>query len=108
MGTMTAATAGAAAAAPVTPVITQVTAAHHPGYDRLVFTFRGGVPSTHAVRYVTQVTADPSGLPVNVVGSAKLLVTFKPAAAHTVTGVVTYGPTAHLRAARSHPGGQGG
>jgi hypothetical protein len=95
MGTMTAATAGAAAAAPpvpVTPTLIQVAAAHHPGYDRLVFTFRGVVPSKHTVRYVTQLTADPSGLPVNVAGSAKLLVTFQPAAAHTASGV-TYGTT---------------
>jgi hypothetical protein len=96
MGTMTAATAGPAAAAPpvpVTPTLVQVAAAHHPGYDRLVFTFRGAVPSTHTARYVTRVTADPSGLPVNVAGSAKLLVTFRPAAAHTASGVTTYGTT---------------
>lgn len=96
IGTMTAATAGAATATPVAvpvaPVLTQVTAAHHPGYDRLVFTFKGGVPSTHTVRYVPQVTADPSGLPVNLVGSAKLLVLFTPAAGHNDMGQVTYGP----------------
>ncbi len=93
MGTVAVGTAAAAPApAPtrVTPVITQVTAAHHPGYDRLVFTFRGGVPAAHTVRYVNRVIADPSGKTVNVVGNAKLLVTFQPAAAHTASGVVTY------------------
>jgi hypothetical protein len=58
-------------------------AARHPGYDRLVFTFRGGVPKRHTVRYVSQVIADPSGLPVNVAGSAKLLVTFTPGTGHS-------------------------
>jgi len=95
LGTAMTATAGTAAAAPprpapVTPVLTGVTAAHHPGYDRLVFTFQGSVPSQHTVRYVSQVTADPSGLPVSLVGNAKLLVRFSPAAAHTPRGVVTY------------------
>jgi hypothetical protein len=96
-GTATAATAGAAAAAPVpapAPVLTQVTAAHHPGYDRLVFTFRGGVPKQHTVRYVSQVIADPSGMPVNVVGSARLLVTFTPATGHGRAGTLIYAPTA--------------
>lgn len=95
LGTMTAATAGAATAAPapVAPLLTQITAAHHPGYDRLVFTFKGGTPSKHTVRYVPQVIGDPSGLPVNVVGSAKLLVRFEPAAGHDALGRVTYGAT---------------
>jgi hypothetical protein len=97
VGTATAATAAPVPTpAPVAaPVLTQVTAAHHPGYDRLVFTFRGSVPRTHTVRYVPQVTADPSGLPVNVAGSAKLLVTFTPATGHSAMGVATYAPTKH-------------
>ena len=85
LGTMTAATAGAAtaASAPVAPVLAQITAAHHTGYDRLVFTFKGGpCPAQHTVRYVSQVIGDPSGLPVSMVGSAKLLVRFVPAAGH--------------------------
>jgi len=94
---MTATAAGAAAAPaaaprPVASALTQVTAAHHPGYDSLVFTFRGAVPATHTVRYVPQVKADPSGLPVNVAGSAKLLVTFSQATGHNTAGV-TYGVT---------------
>jgi hypothetical protein len=95
LGTMTAATSSAATAAPVRvpPVLSQITAAHHPGYDRLVFTFKGGVPSTHSVRYVSQVIGDPSGRPVNVAGSAKLLVRFSPANGHNDSGRVTYGAT---------------
>jgi len=93
-GTITAATAGAAAAtmAPVTPALVQVSAAHYSGHDTLVFQFRGGVPAKYSARYVSKVTADPSGLPVNVVGSALLRVTFSSAAGHNANGVVTYGP----------------
>jgi hypothetical protein len=93
-GTITAATAGAAAAtvAPVTPALVQVSAAHYSGHDTLVFQFRGGVPAKYSARYVSKVTADPSGLPVNVVGSALLRVTFSSAAGHNAKGVVTYGP----------------
>jgi len=93
-GTLMTGTAGAAAAtmAPVTPALVQVTAQHYSGYDTLVFQFRGGVPAKYSARYVSKVTADPSGLPVNVVGSALLRVTFSSAAGHNANGVVTYGP----------------
>jgi hypothetical protein len=93
-GTITAATAGAAAAtaAPVAPTLVQISAQHHGGHDTLVFQFRGGVPAKYSARYVSQVTADPSGLLVNVVGSALLQVTFSPAAGHNANGAVTYGP----------------
>ena len=94
-GTITTATASAAAGAtaPVVPTLTQVTASHHPGYDELVFQFRGGGPAKTSAQYVSQVTADPSGLPVNVVGSALLRVTFSPATGHNAQGLVSYGPT---------------
>lgn len=73
------------------PTLTAIRASHHPGYDRLVFEFRGSVPAQHTVRYVAKVIGDPSGLPVQVVGSAKLLVRFHPAAGHNASGG-TYGP----------------
>ena len=93
-GAVATATAGAATAstAPVVPTLTQVSAEHHLGHDTLVFRFRGGVPTKYSARYVPQVTADPSGLPVNVAGSALLQVTFSPAMGHNATGAVTYGP----------------
>jgi hypothetical protein len=93
--TVTAVTTGAAAGAiaPVAPTLTQISAAHHPGFDRLVFQFRGPVPAQHSARYVSQVVGDASGLPVNVVGSAKLLVRFSPATGHNEQGSVTYGAT---------------
>jgi hypothetical protein len=94
-GTITAATTGAAAAtaAPVVPTLIQISAAHHPGFDRLVFQFKGGLPTQRSARYVSRVTADPSGLPVSVVGSALLQVTLSPATGHNSQGLVTYGPT---------------
>ena len=109
-GTMTAA-AGAAAAttAPVVPTLTQISAAHHSGHDQLVFQFRGGVPAKYSARYVSQVIGDASGLPVNVVGSARLLVRFTPAAGHNAQGHRHLRrDAAHLRAARAYPGGQRG
>jgi len=92
-GTATAATAGAAAGAtaPAAPTLTQIRAAHHLGYDRLVFQFSGGVPAQHSARYVSQVIADPSGLPAHVVGSAVLRVAFFPVTAHDARGLSTYG-----------------
>jgi hypothetical protein len=92
-GTVTAATAGtaAAAAAPAAPTLTQVSAAHHAGYDELVFQFRGGVPAKYSAGYVSQVIGDASGRPVNVVGSALLQVRFTPAAGHDEKGTITYG-----------------
>jgi hypothetical protein len=73
------------------PTLTQIRASHHPGYDRLVFKFRGPPPAHRTARYVSQVIGDFSGLPVSVVGSARLLVRFDPAAGHNANGR-TYGP----------------
>ncbi len=88
-GTATAATATAATPA---PVLTAIRAAHHPGFDRLVFQFRGGVPAQRKAAYVKHVVADGSGLPVRIVGNAKLLVRFHPANGHNNQGTITYGP----------------
>ena len=91
-GTVTAATAGAAAGATAPAgTLTQIRAAHHLGYDRLVFQFSGGVPVQHSVGYVPQVSADASGLPVNVAGSATLLVRFSWATGYDAQGLSTYG-----------------
>jgi hypothetical protein len=96
-GAVTAATAGAAAGAtagataPAVPTLTQVTAAHHPGFDRLVFQFTGGVPAQRSVSYVSRIIADGSGLPVSVVGSALLQVHFFAASGHDARGNNTYG-----------------
>jgi hypothetical protein len=81
------------ASAVTTSTLVAIRAAHHPGYDRLVFEFRGPVPASRQVRYVSQVRGDPSDLPVPIVGSAKLLVVMRPAQGHNEAGQVTYGAT---------------
>jgi hypothetical protein len=53
-----------------------IRAAHHPGFDRLVFDFSGRLPSERSARYVTTVFADPSGKKVPISGNARLLVRF--------------------------------
>lgn len=67
----------ASASVPAVPTtLTAIRAAHHPGFDRLVFDFVGRLPAQRSARYVTTVFADPSGKKVPVSGSAMLLVRF--------------------------------
>jgi hypothetical protein len=77
-------------AAPAMPVITDVRTAAHPecGYDRLVLDITGPLPSAE-VRYVPQVTADPSGKPITLPGHRYLLITLRPAQAHGSSGEST-------------------
>ena len=83
--------AATVSASTAVPTLTQIRATHHPGYDRLVFEFRGRVPTQHGARYVSQVVG-PSGLPVHIVGSALLRVQFSPTLGHNAQGRITYGP----------------
>lgn len=69
------------AAEPV-PTLVGIRAAHHPGLDRVVFEFEGGLPSSRRVRYVDELLADGSGLPVRIAGRAVLRVRFELAQAH--------------------------
>lgn len=55
---------------PGTPLLVAVRAAHHPGVDRLVFEFTGGLPERTTTRYVPKVVGDGSGLPVPLAGRA--------------------------------------
>src|SRR3954462_6180978 len=48
----------------------------HPGFDRLVLRARFGTPGS-SVRYVTRVVRDPSGLPLPLAGTARLLVVLR-------------------------------
>ena len=82
------ATAGAPAAPPVSTLV-GIRAAHHPGFDRVVFVFDGAVPADRRVRYVDKLIADGSGLPVRIAGRAILQVRFEPADAHTDAGEPT-------------------
>jgi hypothetical protein len=62
-----------------TALLTDVRAARHSGYDRVVFEFRNGIPG-YDVRYVEPpVRADGSGEEVAVAGSAVLVVRMDPA-----------------------------
>ena len=70
----------------VTPTLVAIRAAHHPGFDRIVFEFAGGLPSSHRVRYVDELVGDGSGLPVPIAGRAILRVRFEPAQAHDEQG----------------------
>lgn len=56
------------AGAQTSTTLVQIRAAHHPGYDRLVFEFSGALPAQRTIGYVTQVIADPSGQVVSVDG----------------------------------------
>ena len=72
------------------PMLTAVRAAQHPecGYDRLVLDISGPLPS-YAIRYVSQVRADPSDRLISLPGSHFLLITLRPAQMHTSAGVPT-------------------
>ena len=76
--------------APPIAVITAVRTAAHPecGYDRLVLDITGPMPG-YDIRYVRQVTADPSGKPVTLPGHSYLLITLRPAQAHYGSGAPT-------------------
>lgn len=69
-----------------TPTLVGVRAAHHAGFDEVVFQFRGGTPPHARLRYVHHVTADGSGAPVRVRGRHFAEVTFSFAQAHRPDG----------------------
>lgn len=71
------------------PTLVAIRAAHHAGFDRVVFEFSGPLPQRRDVRYVPQLIADGSGLPVQIAGNAILQTVFEPARAHTDQGEVT-------------------
>ena len=78
--------AGSTAAAPATATVVDIRAAHHQGFDRVVFELDGPVPAGRQVRYVDRLIADGSGLPVRVAGRAVLQVRLEPAQAHDAGG----------------------
>lgn len=90
--------AAVAKTTPTQPTLVEIRAAHHPGFDRIVFEFRGGLPKEHGTRYVAKVIADPSGKVMNIPGSAFLRVRFFSAIAHDASGHSTYGPAARTYA----------
>jgi hypothetical protein len=73
------------------PTLVAVRAARHAGADRVVFEFRGGLPS-HRIRYVDRLVQDGSGNTVSVAGAADLEVVFQGANAHDGSGAPTVSP----------------
>jgi len=73
---------------PAEGILTAIRVARHPAYDRVVFQFAGSVPG-YTLRYVTKVTADPSGRPVPLPGRAYLQVVFHSASTRKVPGTLT-------------------
>jgi hypothetical protein len=76
--------------APPLPMITAVRVAQHPecGYDRIVLDVRGRIPG-YSVQYVQHVIADASGEVITMPGTRFLVITVRPAQAHSDTGVPT-------------------
>jgi len=72
------------------PTIVSVRAAQHPGcgYDRIVLDITGSMP-TYTIRYASQVIADASGARIALPGQRFLIVTLRPAQAHSSAGVPT-------------------
>lgn len=77
---------GTAVASTTGPTLVGIRAASHPGYDRVVFDFVGGLPAERDGTYVPQLIADGSGLPVPIAGRAILRMRFHSAAAHDDAG----------------------
>jgi hypothetical protein len=81
----------APAGAQSVPTLVDVRVGRHPGFDRVVFQFRGAVPQ-HRIRYVDQLVQDGSGNPVSVAGAADLEVVFHGANAHNQDGSPSVSP----------------
>jgi hypothetical protein len=83
-----------AGAGPEFPTLVAIRAAHHPGFDRIVFEFEGRLPESTSVRWAERITSDPSDLAVPVQGNAYLSVVMAHVRAHrdSPSWVTTYGP----------------
>ncbi|MCU1378678.1 MAG: uncharacterized protein JWN29_1661 [Acidimicrobiales bacterium] len=80
--------ASAPASTDHTALLTKLTVEHQPGVDRVTFEFGGAGQPGVAAGYETRPTADGSGAPVKVDGSAYLQVRLTPAATFDLTGEV--------------------
>src|ERR1051326_7681037 len=87
LGVITAASASAQGSR--IPTLVAIRAAHHAGFDRVVFEFSGPLPQRRDVHYVAQLIADGSGKPVQIAGNAILKTVFEQARPHTDQGEVT-------------------
>ena len=74
--------------------ITDVRVGAQAGYDRVTFEFTGGIPQTVVQGVLPPFFADPSGLPLDVAGTAFLKVVMNGGTKVTPDGTSTYtGPT---------------
>lgn len=74
--------------------ITDVRVGTHAGYDRVVFEFASGLPQTVIEAVLPPFYADPSGLPIDVTGTAFLRVVMTGGTKVSPAGGTTYaGPT---------------
>ena len=74
--------------------ITDVRVGTHDGYDRIVFEFAAGIPQTVIDAVLPPFYADPSGLPIDVSGTAFLRVVMTGGTKVSPSGGTTYaGPT---------------
>jgi hypothetical protein len=71
--------------------ITDVRVGTHDGYDRVVFEFASGLPDAVIEAALPPFYADPSGLEIDVAGTAFLKVTMHGASKVSPNGGVTYG-----------------
>jgi hypothetical protein len=78
-------------AGPSGGTVTDVRAGQHACYDRLVVDLAGASHAGYDVRYVSQVTADPTGDPVPLRGGAALQIVVR-APAYDENGNATYRP----------------
>jgi hypothetical protein len=76
--------AAAPASAAEPPLLTGIRASHHPGFDRVVFDFFGGLPANRSARYVPALLGDATGFRIPIRGRAILQVSFSDARGHTL------------------------
>lgn len=89
--TSTASTTPVTGAAPAgfPTTLENVSIESQPCFDRMTFTFSGGIPSGYDVRYVQNASGCATGDPVSTVGEAQLQVKLQPANAHNDAGQPT-------------------
>jgi hypothetical protein len=63
-------------------MLVDIRAAHHPGFDRLVFEFEGRLPEFTSAMWTDRIRHDGSGLPVPVQGNAYLAIVLYNVSAH--------------------------
>jgi hypothetical protein len=78
---------------PQTATLVAISAASHPEatpqYDRVVFEFKGRLPESIRVEYVSKLIADASGAVVPIKGKGIVQLVVSPAMAHTSAGKAT-------------------